>query len=261
MGDMKNSRCWLRLAEEAALLSGKFLKNAGKKSRVVQSDLVKDVKISADRQSEKIILKLLKKKSPFAILAEESGLSEGMPESENVWAVDPLDGSINFLRRIPVSCVSIGLLRGGLPFLGVIYDFNKEELFTGIIGKGAWVNGKPISVSSVERKRKAVLCTGIPAKADAGNRAARLWLSEILKYRKARWLGSAALSLAYVSAGRADAYFEQGAMLWDIAAGLAIVRAAGGGYFIKKSRQNSSFSVYAANKKLFNREKSYFLHI
>jgi len=249
----KEIKIWLRVAKEAAIMAGQFLLKSKKSAKKITKDSGRDIKIRADVQSESIILEYLRKQSDFSILSEEKGLVK-RSEQDFTWIVDPLDGSLNFLRGIPISCVSIALWEKENPLIGIIYDFNKEELFTGIVGKGAWLNKKPILVSTIKEKRKAVLFTGIPVKADTSPKSSRSLMYRVSQYKKARWLGSAALSLAYVALGRGDAYLEKGIMLWDVAAGIALVRAAGGGCLFKKSKKNNSFSVYAANRKLFRKE-------
>lgn len=243
-------KSWLLLAEEAASRAGRFLRRATTASRKVRADYGKDVKISADTESEGIIIDFLQKRSSLPLLTEESGILRGKIENGLRWIVDPLDGSINFLHGIPISCVCVALWKNDEPLIGVIYDFNRKELFSGIVNNGAWLNKDRISVSSTREINKAVLFTGIPAKADTAEGALSVMMSQIRPYRKARWIGSAALSLAYVSAGRGDAYLEKNVMLWDIAAGISILLAAGGRYRLNKRRAGSYF-LYASNGRLY----------
>jgi len=243
---------WSSIAEAAALRSGRFLAGMKKKDKRIKVDTGCDIKISADTESEGIIIDLLRKRSGLPILSEEAGMLDGSTKDGLYWAVDPLDGSLNFLREIPISCVSIGLMDKESPVLGVIYDFNKKELFTGIVGKGAWLNKRRISVSRTRERKKAILFTGVPIKADKSKDSSMRLVSQMRQYRKLRWLGSAALSLAYVAAGRGDAYFEDGIMLWDIAAGAAIASAAGAACYVKRLKHNSC-CIYTANKHLSGR--------
>jgi fructose-1,6-bisphosphatase/inositol monophosphatase family enzyme len=238
----------LCIAKEASLSAGTFLAKAGKGSRKVNVDSARDVKIGADRQSEDIIRRFLERESSISILTEESGLiRNGSGEGRLRWIVDPLDGTLNFLRGIPISCVSIGLWEGDEPLLGVVYDFNKLELFSGIAGIGAWLNGRRIRVSGIAAKEKAVLLTGFPSRTDFSHRAIAAFVDDVRSYRKVRLLGSAALSLAYVAAGRADAYMEKDIMIWDIAGGIPIVKSAGGGYDMEYSKGGKAVIARASN--------------
>jgi len=249
-GTKPDLKKWLNIAEGAARQSGKFLLQAQEASREVRSDRGKDVKILADVQSEKIIVDFLKKETPFPILAEESGMLGLRLKGGLMWVVDPLDGSFNFLHGIPVSCISIGLWGSQESLLGVVYDFNKDELFSGIAGECAWLNGKEIRVSVTSHKEKAVLCTGFPVNSDFSLDGISTFIQQIQAFKKIRMLGSAALSLAYVASGRADAYYENGIMIWDVAAGLAIVTGGGGRIQTILSSKKDTFTVHASNSYL-----------
>ena len=239
---------WLGVAEKAANDAGSFLASIKKRDNI-RADFTKDVKILADLQSEKIILGKLKKETNFDILSEEKGLLLGSSSRGLCWIVDPLDGTVNFLRGIPISCVSIGLWDDNRPLLGVVYDFNKDELFTGIVGVSAWLNHKKIKVSTIPKKEKAVLCTGFPAATDFSTKNLGQFVKKVQDFKKVRLLGSAALSLAYVASGRADAYIEDGIKHWDIAAGVALVKSAGGMVQIKTAANKGSCFVGASNNK------------
>lgn len=243
----------LEIAVDAALQSGGILARSGSKLRAVEVDLKRDVKIRADKESEKIIIKLLNKRSDLPILTEESGLlSKGCSVNGLRWIVDPLDGSINYSRGLPISCVSIGLWDNAEPLAGVIYDFNRSELFTGIAGVGSWLNGRKITASKVSAKEKAIMLTGFPGKANYSRKVLSRLVSDIRSYKKVRLFGSAALSLAYVALGRADAYFEDGIMIWDVAAGIPIVMGSGGSYDIEYIRDGMQLRIYASSKGLSN---------
>lgn len=220
-------RVSLDLASDAAQAAGRLLKSLDASNLTVLSDTPRDIKLAADRQAEALILSQLGG-SGYAILAEEGGAHGAVDGEAPVWVVDPLDGTMNFSRGIPLCCVSIALLVAGEPVLGVVHDFNRGETFSGIAGEGAWLNGQPMQVSSVSSADRAILATGLPAGGDFDG-AALQWLAEDMqRFRKVRMLGSAALMLAYLAAGRVDAYREDDIMLWDVAAGLALVRGAGG---------------------------------
>jgi len=238
----------LQIAGDAAVTAGKYLASLDKAGVRIDSSEGKDIKISADKESESIIIDFLREKTDITILSEEKGVIKANGENDLQWVVDPLDGTINFIKGIPVNCVSIALCRGEEPLLGAIYDFNRNELFTGITGGGAWLNGKAITVSDTDTIDKAILFSGFPPNADFSPEAVKRMVEQIRAFLKLRWIGSAALSLAYVAAGRGDAYLETGIRLWDVAAGLAIVAGAGGNYKLNKTDREGVYNVYAANK-------------
>lgn len=220
-----------------------------------------DVKVAADKLSESLILDALRGASPFAALSEEAGHVPGQGKSgqgkagqdkpDIVWVVDPLDGSLNYNRGIPPAGVSIALCDGETPLLGVIYDFTLNELFSGIPGQAATLNRAPIRVSDTAQLSDAVLGTGFPSYADYSDAALTAFVRQVQRYRKVRSLGSAALMLAYVANGRLDAYHETGIKLWDVAAGIAIVRAAGGSVTVSPGHDPTrNLEVIASNGRL-----------
>jgi fructose-1,6-bisphosphatase/inositol monophosphatase family enzyme len=235
----------LLIAKKAAILAGSFLSER-KGSITIDSEKNHDIKISSDRESEQIIIDYLEKNSDFSILSEERGRLERIDDSFT-WVIDPLDGSFNYFRGISLCCVSIGLWKQKSPVLGAIYDFNTNELFTGIAGEAAWRNNMLIKTSSVNKKSNAVLCTGFPVESDLSKKNLAAFVKKIQEYKKIRMLGSAALSLAYVASGKADAYMENDIMIWDIAAGVAIAHGAGGRFKIVDGRKPDSFNVIVSN--------------
>ncbi|MGN6518494.1 MAG: inositol monophosphatase family protein [Dokdonella sp.] len=182
-----------------------------------------------DKLAEAEIIRELRRAYPRdATLGEESGQ---IGNSRNVWAIDPLDGTHNYLRGIPHFCVSIALLEAGEPVVGVIYDPLRDELFTASKGDGAYLNDRRIRVGKRDGLGGALLVTGFPYRQrrhlDAQLGMTRALLAEAEDIRRT---GSAALDLAYVAAGRLDGYFEIGLYPWDMAAGCLLVREAGGRY-------------------------------
>ncbi len=215
----------LHLAARAAQAAGAHLRDALAREKTVLSNAGKDTKLQADRDAEALIFQFLED-SPYAVVAEESGAHGDPGGAAPWWAVDPLDGTVNFSRGIPVCCVSIGMLCGNEPWLGVIYDFNREELFTGAVGEGAWLNGEPIKVSPLEEPEQAIFCTASPAVVDQA--AMDRYIEIGRRFKKIRMLGSAAIALAYVACGRVDVFMDEDLKIWDAAAGAALIRAAGG---------------------------------
>ena len=196
-----------------------------------------DVKIGADVFAEKEILLDLKS-TGISILSEESGFLPARTPDEGsglCWIVDPLDGSLNYFQGIPFCCVSIALFKDWEPVLGILYDFNREDLYSGIVGQGAWLNGTPIQPSKAAEPGSAVMLTGFPVNRDFSESSLLEFVNHLRAFRKVRLLGSAALSLALIASGRADVYHEEDIMLWDVAAGCALVQAAGGHIDLKHS--------------------------
>ena len=217
---------WLEIAKSAALKGGKhLLKNQGKELKVLLNQ-GRDIKLQLDTDTEHLIKKSLSSQSAFSILGEETGFSDDV--GEFYWVVDPLDGTSNFLRDIPISCVSIALMQNKTPILGVIYDFNHDDLYYGHLESKAFVNQKEIKVSNYAEKSESTLVTGIPAKTNYSDSEFKQMIDDFQQWKKVRMIGSAAMASIYVAAGKADTYKENGIFLWDIAAGAAIVNAAGG---------------------------------
>lgn len=241
------------LAKRAAALAGGQLRAHRADWSTVKEVQGREVKVDADKRAEGLILDLITRESSVPILSEEAGwvgphLAEAV--DEYAWAIDPLDGSVNYISGYPHCGVSIALLRGKKPVLGVIDLFLLGETFSGVVGKGAWLNGTPVAVSQVDHPSRGILNTGIPARAQTDDPAFVRYMNEMLSWRKVRMMGSAAAALAYVAAGRADGYREQGAMLWDVAAGCALVEAAGGRATLAGPALDKPLSVSASNAAL-----------
>lgn len=250
---LKNERKYLlALAVLTAKESVKIVMKKGSNVRKLHQDFRRDIKIKADKMLEQSILKKLRQRSPYPLLSEECGAIKGLKDDYGYrWIVDPLDGTMNFSRGIPISCVSISLWKENKPFLGVVYDFNNNECFTGIVGDGAWLNGKRIYVGKVDEISRAVLCTGFPSASDFTKKAIGKFIGSVRKFKKVRLLGSAALSLAYVACGRTDFYYENNIKIWDVAAGLCLVKAAGGLVRYKQTGRENTLIVKAGNRHLF----------
>ncbi|MFP6615598.1 MAG: inositol monophosphatase family protein [Candidatus Hydrogenedentota bacterium] len=226
----------LKLALTAAEAGGAILRDAMTRTKTVLSAEGKDIKLQADRDSEGAIIDALAS-SGFPVLAEESGEHGETGTDGAMWVIDPLDGTMNFNRGIPICCVSIGLVEKGEPVLGVIYDFNHENWYTGIVGEGAWLNDEPMTVSDVSDKSQAILSTGLPVNRDYSGGALEAFADQAQQFKKIRCFGSAAMSLTFVASGCVDAYTEDDIMLWDVAAGAALVEVAGGYVSLEKSEK------------------------
>jgi len=207
-----------------------------------------DFASEVDRLAEAEIVKELRRAYPsHAILAEESG---AMGKGPLTWVIDPLDGTHNYLRGFPHFCVSIALLEHGDPIIGVIFDPLRSELFTASKGDGAYLNDRRIRVGKREDLGGAMIATGYPYR-QRQHLEAQLNMTRVLlgQAEDIRRSGSAALDLSYVAAGRYDGYFEIGLKPWDMAAGVLLVREAGGRYgdFAGRDGIPASGNIIAGN--------------
>ena len=186
-----------------------------------------DYASEVDSLAEAAIIKELRRAHPdVAILAEESG---AMGKGRQTFVIDPLDGTSNFLHGIPHFCISIALVENGEPTDGVIFDPLRNEVFSASKGAGATLNDRKIRVADRKDLNGAMLITGFPPRERARLAPHLAAIQSLLgEAEDIRRTGSAALDLAYVAAGRADGYFEAGIKPWDIAAGMLLVREAGG---------------------------------
>ncbi len=224
----------LNTALRAARDAGKFIARAMQDlDRIeVQRKGVNDYVTEVDRHAESLIVAALQKAYPdHAFLGEESGRTGKHESAEYVWIIDPLDGTTNFVRGFPHFCVSIGCTYRGVLQYGVVLDPVRNEEFTACRGRGAQLNGRRIRVSGKSHFDGALLGTGFPFKKEQ-----MAWVDDYFEALQKisvetagiRRAGSAALDLAYVAAGRFDAYWEYGLKPWDLAAGALLVQEAGG---------------------------------
>ena len=184
---------------------------------------------AADRRAEQTLRAELAKARPnYGFLGEEGGRVEGSDKT-HTWIVDPLDGTTNFLHGLPHFAISIGLEREGTMVAGLIYNPVTDELFTAERGKGAFVNDKRLRVAGRKRLDEAVVACGLPHYGRGDIELGRRELAAVQgKVAALRRFGAAALDLAFIAAGRLDIYWERNLSPWDVAAGLILVREAGG---------------------------------
>jgi myo-inositol-1(or 4)-monophosphatase len=219
---------------------------AGSSSYKFADDLPREMKSTADYELEKIILACLAP-TDLPILSEEIGELRGFYNDGLRWVVDPLDGTVNFIRGLAPCAVSIALWSGDVPVFGVIGEFPSFRLAWGGRSFGAFIESSPIHVSTVQKSSQAILCTGFPSRFEFTNASASNFWEMASSFRKVRMLGAASLSLLKVACGAADTYFEDQIMLWDIAAGLAIIQGAGGNFRIDLVSATRPCCVIAAN--------------
>lgn len=222
---------FLDIATEAALAAGAVLQGyLGKlEDSIVEKGRPGDLVTAADKAAETVILDHFYRHLPeHAILSEESG-QHGNRENQYLWAIDPLDGTTNFAHQYPAFAVSIGLLIDGIPQVGVIYDPFHNELFRAAASLGATRNRRQIRVSNITELSKSLLVTGFAydrRETTDNNYAEFCHLTHLTQ--GVRRSGSASLDLAHVACGRVDGYWERGLSPWDMAAGIILVREAGG---------------------------------
>ena len=247
-----NTKCMeheTSIARKASIEAGKILVNNKKDLNKAIFESSKDVKLEADVSAEKLIKAILAKESVYPILAEESGKSVDDLGS-TFWVVDPLDGTANYSRDIPICCVSIALIKDLEPVMGVIYDFNNDDLYEGSIHQSALLNGNALNISSITKPSDGILVTGLPNNTDYSDKAMLKMIKDFQDWKKVRMIGSAAMASIYVASGKADLYKEFGTYLWDIAAGAAIINAAGGRADIKNRQENFQVDAYFSNSKI-----------
>ncbi len=220
----------LATAERAAREAGSFLlllRGKGRDLEVSQKGDF-DYVTSADKESEEIIKDIILSRFPsHSFLSEEGGLCEG--DVESVWVVDPLDGTTNYMCSFPFYSVSIAFVKDRKVEVGVVFDPERDEIFSAVSGSGAFMNGKVISVNRVSDLSRSIILSGLPSSArghlDLYLDCLREMYTMSLGVRRS---GSAALDLCYTAAGRADCFWEPRLKSWDILAGSLILTEAGG---------------------------------
>tara|TARA_B100000315_G_scaffold239728_1_gene258844 strand:- start:137 stop:910 length:774 start_codon:yes stop_codon:yes gene_type:complete len=242
------------VALDAARIAGRILQERFRTSKQVSFKGPTDIVTDVDLAAERAVLSLLREEYPdFGILAEESKPIESA--SPYTWVVDPLDGTRNYANGIPHFCTVVALARDDEPVLGVTYDPVREEMFTAEEGQGAFVNGEPLSVSEGRELGMALLCCDLGYVDEKAEVAIDLIRSLWPGLLSLRLMGSAALGVAYAAAGRVDLYFHHSLCPWDIAAGLLLVKEAGGVVVDRQGRPANlrTPSVIAANPFLVDR--------
>ncbi|XP_010538424.1 PREDICTED: inositol-phosphate phosphatase [Tarenaya hassleriana] len=234
MADNGSLEHLLAVAIDAAKKAGEIIRTGFYQTKHVEHKGQVDLVTETDKACEDLVFNHLKQHFPdHKFIGEETTAAYGVTEltDEPTWIVDPLDGTTNFVHGFPFVCVSIGLTVRKVPIVGVVYNPIMDELFTGVQGKGAFLNGKPIKVGSQSELVKSLLAT------EAGTKRDKATLDEstnrinilLAKVRSLRMSGSCALNLCGIACGRLDVFYELGfGGPWDIAAGIVIVTEAGG---------------------------------
>jgi myo-inositol-1(or 4)-monophosphatase len=211
-------------ADEAAKI---LLEYFGKDFEIDRKKFYNDLVTEVDKKSEAKIIEVIRKSFPeHSFLGEEGG--EQKKKSEYLWIIDPIDGTVNYAHALPIFCISIALEINGVVSLGVVYNPVSKEKFYAERGKGAYLNGKKISVSDNSEFKGAFLVTGFAYNAENDNRSTEHFVRFVKLGLPVRRLGSAAMDICYVACGIFDAFWEANLNPWDVAAAYLILQEAGG---------------------------------
>lgn len=245
----------LRVAEAIAREAGHRVVRAARGEFGVALKSQNDYVTTVDTATEKFVAGALAEAFPDDAIRGEEGANTG--DGQRRWFIDPIDGTTNFVRDVPMYCVSIGLHDGDRWVVGVVYEPNRDELFSGRVGGRPFLNGTPIAVSKTARLEQAVTATGFPPqKASANGNTSDDYETNLDNFqrvmgvtRAVRRLGSAAIDLAYVACGRLDGFWEYHLNPWDVGAGALLVELAGGRVTTAAAQPYTGFdrSILATN--------------
>ena len=240
----------LDTALSAARAAGELLRSHFGKPLDVNEFAAHDIKLDLDVRAQTLITEILLRAFPDHAIFGEEGIA-GNQASEWQWIVDPIDGTVNYFYSIPHFCISIALRRGDEIQVGVIYDPMRDEMWAVSRGSAPTLNGEPIAVSGRTQLSDAVLSVGFSKTKATIAAGIPLLEKYVMRARKCRLMGSAALDLANVACGRLDAYIEQSVSLWDVAAGMLLVESAGGQFkMTPRDDAPEKISVVASNGKI-----------
>lgn len=242
---------YCQAAQEAARRAAVVLEEWRPKFQVREKarfDLVTD----ADLASQKAIHEYLGSQFPgHTFLSEEdkTPAARPSPDSPPTWIVDPIDGTTNYVHDCPLYCISIGLQVAGELVVGVVLEPSRNEMFTAMVGHGAFLNGRRLRTSVTERLEESLLATGFPPDLRGHEETLAWWRHFSLRARALRRTGSTALNMAYVAAGRFDAYYAFDNHVWDVAGATVLVREAGG---MVTNIDGSSYDPFTADALVSN---------
>ncbi len=228
---MKDLKSLASEMENIAREAGSFIRSEVTKFDISKAEVkgLNNFVSYVDKSAEELIVKHLTRLLPGSGFRTEEGTTEQSQGQKYVWVIDPLDGTTNFMHGCPPYAVSIGLKEDNEEVAGVVYEIAADEMFTAWKNGGAWLNGKPIHVSSVNKLSESLVATGFPY-SDFGRleKYISLFTWFLKNSHGVRRLGSAATDIAYIACGRFEAFYEYGLHPWDIAAATIILREAGG---------------------------------
>ena len=241
---------YLDAAVTAARAAGVLLREHFGHALDVNEFHAHDIKLELDVRTQDLITAHLLSRFPDHTIYGEEGIA-GNQAGDFQWIVDPIDGTVNYFYGIPHFCISIALRERGEIIVGVIYDPMRDELWAVERGAAATLNGKPIAVSTRTLLADATLSIGFSKTKTTISAGLPMLEKYVMRARKCRLMGSAALDLAYVACGRLDAYIEQSVSLWDVAAGKLLVEAAGGQFAMTPLADNpDKISVVASSGRI-----------
>ncbi len=246
---LPNSASLRVFAEQVARNAGEAIRKAKDESLQVDSAEHHDIKLELDRRiQEQIRREIIAAYPAHGFLGEEGGAAANLGQHE--WVVDPIDGTVNLFYGIPHYAVSVACRLDGRSLAGAIYDPNRDEMFSTHAGGGSTCNGKKIQVAKRLLLEEAVVALGFSKGKATIDKCLELYQFYGGRVRKMRAMGSAALDLAYVAAGRLDAYIEQGVSIWDVAAGSLLVEEAGGQVRITAGDPKGKLHLVASNGRI-----------
>ena len=246
---------YLDIAIEAAIEAKKSAKIFINNPQIISAKY-KDIKTFADISMSNSIISTLKKTAIHIVSEEDNNHINSLPEI--YWIIDPIDGTYNFCRNFQCAGISISLIINTEPVLGVIVDIYNDKIFTSYNNNGSKLNGKTIKVSKINNINEAILATGFPSGSQYDEQYLLNFVHSVQEYKKIRSIGSASIMLSYVASGIFDVYYEKNIYFWDVAAGLSMVKEAGGQYLIKKTDLNFKYEVLASNSLIFESAKKHF---
>jgi myo-inositol-1(or 4)-monophosphatase len=237
-----------RAASEAVTIGATFLDDP----KIISAN-EKDIKTLADAKMNDAIIEQLAI-TGISILSEE--IEHDRAEiPERCWVVDPLDGTFNFSRKYSCAAVSICLWENGTPVLGVVKDIFTGHTYSFSADQPSQLQNKNIRVSDTDEISRAVLATGFPSGANYETENLMPFIVNVQKFKKIRAIGAASMMLAHVANGVFDVYYEKDIYLWDVAAGIGLVKHAGGNFFIRRNGSTDKYEVLASNAALFDAAK------
>lgn len=258
----------LKSAVAAARAAGALMSRNLRSAKKINEETQHDIKLELDVRCQKLIERRLRRDFPAVAVLGEEGVA-GDPWAAARWVVDPIDGTVNFTYGIPHACVSIALQmrtpkRGGggqgnsdtppdtsySTVVGVVYDPFLDEMWSAIKGQPARLNGRIIHVSKRKKLEEAIIAMGFAKYEVTLQKMLPVFNRLVLRVRKIRLLGAAALSMTWVAAGRLDAYKEYGVRLWDIAAGGLIIECAGGEFWHRPVEGEHAYEICVNNGRL-----------
>ncbi|QAR32102.1 inositol monophosphatase family protein [Geovibrio thiophilus] len=234
--------------------AGSFIRSAGREALAAGSECLsdsgRDIKLKADMELHEKLSLFLTDFTGLSVLSEEGEQPDYTSVQGSFWILDPLDGSYNFHRGLPHAAVSVSLWKGGAPQVSYVYDIFRDTLYYAGTGGGCFADGGKIHCSDADSACQAAVASGFSVYRDYSDEEMLKDIAFLRRFKKIRFIGSAALSLAYVAEGRLDAYFETDIGIWDVAAGLGLVKAAGGTYRLEKGSAPNKVTVLAHNGRL-----------